>query len=308
MLKVAVLYTGQTRTINKTLPYFKNNVLLNENVHVFACIHNDTDEDIKQIIEAHIGHHLKSVTDGAPSSCFNFIQDRLLATMKHRIDFFCHDYLKTGGSMIEYFQLYLAYLEMVAYEREHQITYDYIIRMRTDLVISQRIDFHWLNLSDQELDQRYEQISQLKHTTDTKTIQMLMMNTLINWNRIHHIETNQPYSHNCYDIPHLNSDYIKNGRYIITLRRNVFYLIKRQYFNMIPSIAFLYGTIFTDVMHWFNAENQFENVLVELGINIFDSSTPAENNSLNYYYHENYLDENGHLKNEDSYNFFIMRY
>jgi uncharacterized protein YfbU (UPF0304 family) len=50
MSKVAIIYTGETRTIESTLGHFKKNVLLNNNYHVFAIVQSDNVEHYNHII------------------------------------------------------------------------------------------------------------------------------------------------------------------------------------------------------------------------------------------------------------------
>ena len=41
-MRTAVFYTGALRTIEKTIRFFQRNVLLGPDVHVFACVQNDS--------------------------------------------------------------------------------------------------------------------------------------------------------------------------------------------------------------------------------------------------------------------------
>lgn len=61
-------------------------------------------------------------------------------------------YIKNSGSMIEYYQLYLAYLKMCNYEGTNNFKYEYIIRSRTDTIFTKPVDFHWLNWSDSDVE------------------------------------------------------------------------------------------------------------------------------------------------------------
>ena len=40
-MKIAVIYTGEVRTIETTIDKFKENVLLNDGMHVFAILQSD---------------------------------------------------------------------------------------------------------------------------------------------------------------------------------------------------------------------------------------------------------------------------
>lgn len=51
------------------------------------------------------------------------------------------NYLRNSGSMIEYYQMYLAYKSLEEYENNNNIQYDYVLRFRTDTVIKDKLDF-----------------------------------------------------------------------------------------------------------------------------------------------------------------------
>lgn len=307
MVNVAVLYTGQTRTMTQTLPFIKKNVLCNDNVHVFSVIH-EIDQKSKEILNSVMGNHLKSFMPfDINDPCFVNIREHLLSIsgLESRWIYF----LKQGGSMIEYYQLYLVYLEMVDYERKHNIVYDFVFRLRTDIVISTKIDFNWLNLTDDDLSRRYRTISQHRQIDNPCTINTLIMNTLLNHKRLDYLKTENDFSYCSSPNPHvITSDYIHNGRYVLTFRKNVCYIINRTHFNMIPSLYFLYATMKTENPYWFDAETQFQSICKELNITIYDSATIKEHQSISDYNRDNYMTSNDQLYDTDAYLFFIMRY
>lgn len=314
-MKIAVLYTGQTRTIRKTLPYFKENVLLDSDVHVFAVIHNDTPDDVDLLLRSQLGYHLKSFAYFDPQNPrFMEIRDQItnLLACAH-VDPYWVDYIRNGGSMIEYYQLYLAYINMVAFENLCDHKYDFVVRMRNDVVLSHKLDFKWLQLTDDELRHRYNEIATRKNLSDPKKINAIIMNTLTNWNRLDYLALDYHYDHWTHDVNMITSDYLRNGRYILTFRRNVVYIVNRRHFRLIPTIAMLYGTLYfadneLDAQFWFNAENQLYALFIEVGLDIFDSITSFENDSINQYDSQRYISPEGDLINTDTYAFFIMRY
>ena len=323
MLNIAILYTGQMRTMKKTLPYLKQNILLNDRVHVFAVVQRDTIEDPKSLLEEQIGNHLKSFVSFIPNDpCFVAIRNNLLDTMNINQEW--REFLTYGGSMIEYYQMYLAYLEMVKYERTHHsdmslrdpsaceplqcLKYDFVIRMRTDIVLSIKMDFNWLDLTNDELDRRYRVISLRKNLRDPKIINALLMNTLINWGRLDYIE-NPDGSTYSYAVEKITNDYLRNGRYIIAIQTNAVFIINRRDFSSISCIGLLYGTFSNEnVVQWFNAENQLMNMCLNVGLNIFNSNTLYERVSGLRFQPETYLNQEGDLINTDRYNFFVMRF
>lgn len=296
------MYTGSLRTIKKAMPFFKKNVLLNADVHVFACVQNDTvllDSEHESWLYSELGDHLKSVEwfNLGIHSDWVAHRDYLLSTMN--INEHTSNYLKNSGSMIEYYQMQLAYIKMVHFERRNA-KYDYIIRVRTDTIYAKPIDFHWLHWTDSEVDLRVEQIKQelVKYNIELSDYNIVhyFMTTIISDTLIPNMsnitsKTTSVNSINYTDGKKLN-DYIKNGSYILTLRKNLLYIVKRDLFYTIPSLGSMYG-----LMHgpepdgyWWNSESQFEALCYRSNITIHDYSTVFDENSLYNYDEKIYFD------------------
>lgn len=302
-MRVAVLFTGALRTIRKTIRYFKSNLLLNPDVHVFACLQNDTQESNEQIelwLKSKLTIHLKSV------QWFKNNEDNLLIPIRNNLvnTIPCpdnwKDYLKNSGSIIEYYQLYLAYLQMANYEGQHG-KYDFIVRSRTDTIFTQPIDFHWLNWTDQDIQNRIKLVNEeliLSNIpiTANNTLQYFM-NTIISDKLIHLIQNirSKCYCSSTHVIPQTVSElnqYIKTGKYILTIRANNLYIVNRDYFQLIPTLGFIYGHLRSPYSddYWFNSENQFQAACFHSGLTIFDYNTTYEDQSLYNYDEKKYFD------------------
>ena len=302
-MKTAVILTGALRTIKKTIRYLKRNVLrsdlrsdLRSEVHVFACIQNDTsqsEEEWNAWFAEQLGDHLKCTVWFSPDRFPEWIatRDRLLEQI--HLDAGWKNYLRTSGSMIEYFQLHLAYLRMCYHEGSMGTQYDYLIRARTDTIYNKPVDFHWLTWTDEEIANRIDCIrlhldAMRVDVTDTKIINYFM-NTIISDDLILNLkEIMAEYCPSAIeDIeldPHLLGEYIREGRYILTIRKNNLYVVRRELFCMIPSLAFMYGQFvspYSDA-YWFNAECQFRSACYHSCLTIFDYNTLLEDKSLRY--------------------------
>lgn len=307
VLKIAVLYTGLLRTFDKTISYFKTNIIetnhnMGHQVDVFACIHDANHELVTEQLFHELGSHLVKLSWFNPQDLlFQQVQNMLLNNMY--ISDPWKQYLRTSGSMIEYYQLYSANLQMVKKEQIEHFHYDYVIRCRPDVVITKPIDFSWLSLSLNDLRLRVKNltVNEIHH----------FFNTLIDPTRtIGERDVTE-----CHNSQLLNSlttyesllDFLKNGRYILTLRKNVVYIVKRQFFYPIASLGVTYGlTQQLDNDYWFNAESQLQNTCLNNNLVIFDSTTFLEDNSLYHYETSNYFDSNGDLKDNNCL-FFICR-
>ena len=165
--KVAVIYTGEVRTIETTIKYFRENVLINNNFHVFATLQSDNIAYFDQFVKDNIGDHLKSIVWlDKNDETWCCIREELLNKM-NTVDDMWKDYLKNSGSMIEYYQIYLAYKNIEEYEKTNSIKYDYIMRIRCDVVLTHPIYFNW---DDYSVDIVKEYLYDIKNEKNLETI------------------------------------------------------------------------------------------------------------------------------------------
>src|SRR5437016_1048397 len=141
-MKVAIIYTGKVRTMEKVIQIFKQNVLIDKNRHVFAVIQSDHYQHDLDIINNCMGKHLKHV-EWFDQKNKEWIKLKTHLLFQMNVSQQWKQYLGEGsGSMIEYYQMYLAYLALEQYEIQNNIKYDYIIRIRTDCVITKPLHFN----------------------------------------------------------------------------------------------------------------------------------------------------------------------
>ena len=323
MKKVAIIYTGETRTIKDTITLFKNNVILNENYHVFAVIQcNDIDFHNKLINET-IGENIKSL------NWFNKNDDKWVNLRETQLkkmsgcENWVANYLRNSGSMIEYYQMYLAYNSLVDYENKHNIKYDYVLRFRTDTVMKDKLDFDTIFDFDQEyvkkLLYKIKVLNNLENITSFNALNILM-GVFYNEKRLYYKNTN--YDKNKVSVKVIKlleisdeneyiealTEYLKNGNYIITLRENVIYFMKRELMNHVNILGITYGDYkFENDAYWWNAESQLKTISYNNNIDFYGSVSELECASLYSYNHSKYYDENKNLLNDD-FSFFIKRY
>lgn len=331
-MRIAILYTGEFRTCKKTMHYTKTNILLNDDVHIFAIIqsqYENIDHD-SNFIKSHMGLHIKHLMFfNKTNQLWNSIQDELLHNMSIHNN--THTYLKNSGSMIEYYQAYLAYQQVLHYEQVNSIKYDYIVRLRTDVIYTQPLTFDFLNLTTSDIIDNFKLIqkcTQESSLLSVSHINMFFNNILCDHNKENRLKTN--YS-NC-DI-HYNSEYINNairyilndnvndyvafkkireiiheGKYIITLRKNVFFVIKRDLYSRIVNLGITYGKyIGNNNNYWWNAESQLQEVCKVNEISIFDSTTLLEDKSLYEFQENNYFNNDNNIADNLHCLFFICR-
>jgi hypothetical protein len=300
-MKVAIILTGALRTIKRTILYTKEMLVRpNANCELFLCIQNDTKEsndDWLEWFKEQLGSKLISVIWFSKDAYPDWLVQREILLNHMAIDGPWKNYLRNSGSIIEYYQLQLAYMEMCFKEQLTGYTYDYIIRTRTDSIYTKPVDFHWLSWTEHEVDQRILRIKKelVDSGLDTGYISVLkyFMCTILSDDVIPNI----PYiiaqcdhsEQDCMlDKQELTgaflSEYIKKGRYILTLRQNNLYIVNRSFFNFIPSLGTMYGMFRSKIedAYWFNAENQFRSACYHSGLTIFNYTSHFEEKSLSY--------------------------
>ena len=295
-MRVAVIFTGALRTIKKTIRHFKRNVLL-AGVEVFACVQNDTpqpDDEWTRWFHEQLGSALKSIQWFHLDSYPEWVNHRDKMLQNMCLDRTWKDYLKHSGSMIEYFQLQLAYMKMCLYEQTCGFSFDYLVRARTDSIYVKPVDFHWLSWTEEQVQVRVERIKEEMRLasmdiTDAAVLRYFMC-TILSDDVIPNLEWIFADYAPCPTEPAAETtmgrlnEYIQAGRYILTLRKNNLYIVRRDLFHLIPSLGTMYGFMRAPVAdeYWFNAECQFRSACYYSCLTIFDYSTMFEERSLEY--------------------------
>ena len=293
-MRTAVILTGALRTITKTIRYLKQNVAFHADAHIFACVQNDTDRPVEEWtawFHEQLGDQLKNIAWFSLDQYPDWVKHRDRQLQNLLLAETWKGYLRSSGSMIEYFQLQLAYMKMCLHEQMRGSEYEYIVRARTDSIYTKRVDFHWLNWTQEEVSARVEIIqAELVESkievTPTNTLRYFM-NTIISDDLIPNIERIQAEYGPCPTEaapPTDLYDYLRNGRYILTLRKNNLYVVRRSLFHLIPSLGTMYGFMrspYSDE-YWFNAECLFRSACFFSCVTIFDYGTEFEERSLEY--------------------------
>ena len=323
MPKIAVIYTGELRTIETTIDLFKKNVLKNEDYHVFALLQEqDNYLQYESFIKEKLGSNLKTINwlNKYDPTWVN-IREKLLENIN--INPYWKNYLRNSGSMIEYYQSFLAFSKIKEYEKINGIEFDFVLRFRTDTVLKDPIEFDMTKYTHEYIK---DLLSELKdkfqsptYFNNTEIIESFMtqfmiqnrdkysnirLNNIINSEEFHNIvnSTNED------EFINKLHDYIHNGKYIITIRENIIYFIKRKLYEKISHLGNTFGRKYDYEEIWFNAECQLKAICVENNIDFFSSFTFLEDISIGYkeYDTNNYYTSDGELNNNE-YTIFIKR-
>jgi hypothetical protein len=316
-MHVAVILTGALRTIKKTIKYLKKNVVLTPKTHVFACIQNDSslkEEEWNAWFKEQLGDKLGFLEWFSLEKHPEFVTHRETQLQHQLLSDGWKNYLRTSGSMIEYFQLQLAYMKMSYHEQVHGFKYEQIVRARTDSIYAKRVDFHWLHWNEDEVATRLNKIkTELEYCKiDTTAENMLryFMCTILSDDVIPNIQHIWADYAPCATERILECDltatrlhtYIKEGRYMLTLRKNNLYIVRRELFYMIPTLGTFYGfsRAPTTDDYWFNAECQFRSACYYSCITMFDYGSLYEDRSVaavHAWNEADFFDQDGNMLN-----------
>jgi hypothetical protein len=98
--------------------------------------------------------------------------------------------------------------------------------------------------------------------------------------------------------------YIREGKYVLTIRKNLLYVVRRNYMHYIPFLGMGYGMIRLPLTHteedhyWWNAESQFQAVCYHSNLTIYNYDTEHECASLYNFKKEAYFDDTYNLKSD----------
>ena len=172
-LFIAILYTGQVRTLLKTIEAFHNNVIrpnIHHTIHIYTCLehpesNNKTEiqqykQEVEQLFHDQFQNHLISMTwISSKDPLCKFIREKTVENMP--VSDLWKDYLcNRSGSITEYYQLYKGYEQIENYSNQHQIKYDFFIRTRCDIMIPQPFDLNTFQYSIDEITKRFQTIQQ----------------------------------------------------------------------------------------------------------------------------------------------------
>lgn len=279
-MKVAIFYTGCLRTFEKTTPHNRQNLLFQndpQQVDLFACIQNDTSNSEPEIAEKlsklyvnKEGHtvvkSIKWFNNDDPQ--FNEWKNALVDGIEVS-DGWKH-YLKNSGSITEYVQFTECWKQMAEYEQTVGQKYNYVVRLRTDIVIATPLNFTLLEKAEKTQD------------------------GLMNW-----LSAERKQQGDFIEIKESNPEPppSQNGSWLLSIRKNLLYIMPRTTAETVSELSGKYGSIKPQTLKqqgdyavWMDAESQLQLACLQNGITIFDSTTRLEEKSVYEFKRNIYFD------------------
>ena len=173
--QIAILFTGQIRTLLKTIEHFKKNILIPNTehiLHIYTCIEypeinnpsiiNSYQQEIQELFYDQFGKHLFTVPIqwiSSKDALCRFIREKTVEALP--INDLWKDYLgNRSGSITEYYQLYKGFEQIEQYESQTNTKYDLFIRTRCDISIPHPLQFTHFQYPTEQIIQRFSIIQQ----------------------------------------------------------------------------------------------------------------------------------------------------
>ena len=294
-MKIAILYTGELRTIKKTIDYFIKNVLNHYDCSIFASIQGTSygqkldENEYTNFLKDKVGNKLKTLKwidkenrdyiniSNNILNNFNFynLDQRGINYLKQKIDYnrvreteSIKHYLKTSGTLIEHFQIYQSYISMKEFENENNLIFDYVMRFRTDTILFKKLNLDIFNFSKENFDKKlslYQSVDILD--TSNKIINSFIFPELINQNR-KIIKSEIKYIF----------EYLKKQKFVLVIRANLIYITNRENIDTISNIINEYAKKGHELepSHYWNAENQFRSICIRNNIDMFNFENESD--------------------------------
>ncbi|MHB1952723.1 MAG: hypothetical protein ACYCOU_03155, partial [Sulfobacillus sp.] len=280
LMRIAVAFTGATRSYRRTLPVFRRNVLdpltrAGHLVEVFAVI--QPDEDLRSVAGqlAQIDGFLQSLTYFDPG-CPLWTELKKWQS-KHYLNYLhpsYRDYILNGGSITEHIQFWEAWKNILKHEQRHGL-FDFVMRFRTDNVwchefrLPDELNFrstdgHATPEPDPEPENHFVRRVESLFFPPGWNYRKTKQSTFINAN-----------DHLWHDLVVGKigfADYLKDGRYILTFRENQIWFARRDVAQIVAPLGLIYGQPDCqkeEPWHW-NSESQFKSWLKQNSVSQFD--------------------------------------
>lgn len=238
-MRTAVIFTGQERTLRQTIPFLRQNLLESNNAVVFlACESSNPDQLLRHFRGIEVGGSEILQTFRTPE--FNaFIQmvwssgrPALLQKVFNRTnEGWTIQYLWDSGTVIQYYQVWKAWLQILEYEKVHGMKFDVVVRCRPDCLLTEKLDLSKLTTTGDEFTCRSMGSERIYNTVCTRT------------------------PNGDYEDP-VGHPYIE--KVVWTLGFEQVWIAKRDVFALFGPMVFVYGCWDSGGLYAFNSESFFQ--------------------------------------------------
>jgi hypothetical protein len=156
-MRTAVLFTGQERTLPRTIKLLRRNLLEPNNTTVFlACESMDSDSLKGRFDGLEIGGtDIRSTFRDPEFTAFiNVVwcsgrRGLLRGVFERSQEGYTIDYVFTSGTLLQYYQIWKAWMLLLEYETTHKVKFDVVVRCRPDALITEKLNLSSVLSSDE---------------------------------------------------------------------------------------------------------------------------------------------------------------
>jgi len=228
-MRTAVLFTGQERSIRRTIHLLKKNLLEPNDAVVFLACESDNPERMASYFQGtHYGGSaiLQTFRTAEFQAFMNLLEVSSRPAVKPEVfgrtaEGWNMGYLHSSGTVIQYYQLWKAWLMLLEYEKVNNMKFDVVVRCRPDCLLTERLD-----------------LSNLTTTADERTCRSMGVERI----RDKCVVTGQPWE----------------DKVVWTLGQEQFWVAKRDTFALLGPMVFTFGCWDSGTLYAFNSECFFE--------------------------------------------------
>ena len=264
---LAVLFTGQYRTFDRTWRTIESHLLSCNNAKAFIFAeHSDPEAATASITEKwkrHIG--VCKVLPTTRTVEYRQILSYLLGNkpaihpeLMQKAGF-SQNYLIQSGSILEYYQFLKAYDQMLDYERVHDVKFTVVVRSRLDVVFAIPLELRSFFARD------HAEMTEVEFTSLNHPLLASRQHAWIHPGQIRNPPSSLP---------------LQRRDVIWTFRKNVIWLGRREVMDRLYPLLYWYGSYVTDSPWCFNSETQFNEFCVAHNVTTIDFHTTTEERYL----------------------------
>lgn len=283
MTNVALFYCGiiDDKLLSTCAESIKNNLLNEPGTKMFMVLSSSKKEQhdsylrtlfADALAEIEWVDHTTPAVGCVKTSVIDMIESCI--TEKHS------EYFRDSDALLEYFRVYRAYQLMTKYEYANKMRFDYVTRVRPDAIFCSTLKYPPRHLSAELLQPRIDQIKAVYKNNNE--LLSLVIHSLFLPQRIEMKNEVDFRSQSLEDLDNKGDTtqilkYIEDGKFIITIGKNLMFVTHRRHFDMLSCLGVSYGQYFLPgFKHWLDPPYQFQICALLNGYTIFDSSSKIE--------------------------------
>lgn len=287
MTQTALFYCGilDDKTLPRCIESIQKYVLPNANIKIFAVLSSNEREKHENFIRTNLGSNISSIDWVDHSSVeFQMVKSSILPILKACVKNNDLNYFENSDVLLEYFRLYIANQKMVEFEYKNNIRFDFICRIRPDAVLCSHLMYPSENIKENHVKERLDMIQE-KYKNPYEVLS-IFMNSLFVPDRIHGSEVKgEFFTHSLVKMEEMIDmtsteaiiDYIQNGKYIVSIGKNMMFITRRHHYTLLSVLGLTYGNYYLpSFKQWLDPPEQFQICCLMDRYAIFDSITKAE--------------------------------